>query len=166
MKKKAKKPKGIPFGYHISRESFQRNYDMLNKETDHMQDKYTELVIENNRNGSNIFDEDGRLVTENESQIKAREALHAQMALRDAIKEELTLQARKGVTFKPGRADGSVSDATTHIHQLVKDNRSLSAKELFPKANKSKIGDMSEGTFRNHVTAAWKQYPKEKKAAK
>jgi hypothetical protein len=76
------------------------------------------------------------------------------------------LSATKGEAFQPGRDKGAVSNTTKHIFQLVKDNPKLSVKNLFPKADKTIIGDMTDGTFRNHVTEARKQYPKETKATK
>jgi hypothetical protein len=74
--------------------------------------------------------------------------------------------ADKGGKFSNGgRQKGAIAKATQHIIQLVKDHRSLTAKELFAKADKSTIGDMTVRTFNNHVTNARKEYPKERKKA-
>jgi hypothetical protein len=72
----------------------------------------------------------------------------------------------KGKKFPAGKSKGSTSKSTDHIFELAKDNLELSAKELFSKSDKSIIENMSERTFGNHVTAARRQYPKKRKAAK
>ena len=82
------------------------------------------------------------------------------------VEEKLIPAAEKGNKFKPGRSKGAITKATIHIKDLAKNNRSLSAKQLFSKANKSIIGNMDEGTFGNHLSDARKLYPKEKKARK
>lgn len=66
----------------------------------------------------------------------------------------------KGMKFKPKRQKGAIAKATKHIHGLAKNNRSMSAKELFNIADKSIIEDMALGTFGNHVRDARKDYPK------
>lgn len=76
---------------------------------------------------------------------------------------EVLLQRNK--VFTGGRQKGALAKSTRHIQRLVKDYRNLKAKELFALADKSIIGDMSQGTFNNHVKNARKAYPKEKKAA-
>jgi hypothetical protein len=72
----------------------------------------------------------------------------------------------KGKKFPPGRMEGATSASTDHIFELANEHRSLTAKGLFFKADKSIIGDMPQGTFGNHVIAARKKYPKEKKPKK
>lgn len=72
----------------------------------------------------------------------------------------------KGRKFTPGKPVGATSNSTDHIFELAKNHRSLTAKELLSKADKSIIGDMAQGTFGNHVLDARKKYPKEKKPKK
>lgn len=75
--------------------------------------------------------------------------------------------ADKGKEFtQAGRQKGAVSEVTVRICNLAKDNRTLSAKELFAKADKTITTDMAFDAFRSHVSRARKQYKKEKKSNK
>ncbi len=65
--------------------------------------------------------------------------------------------------FKPKRKKGSLSKNAKHIHQLVKDNPALTAKELRAKADVKLIDNMADSTFSTHCTNARKLYPKTKK---
>lgn len=67
-----------------------------------------------------------------------------------------------GKFYGNGRPKGAISSAVRYITDLAKDNRALSAKQLFAKADKNSIGSMAESTFGNHVSKARKEYPKEK----
>lgn len=67
-----------------------------------------------------------------------------------------------GKKFKPPEA-GSLSSQARYIHNLVRNNRTFSAKQLQKIANPETIGEMGHDAFRDHVTAARKKYPKEKK---
>lgn len=71
-----------------------------------------------------------------------------------AITRELHSKALKGMKFSPGRAEGSISESTRHIRQLVQDNPGLPAKELKKIADSSIIGDMSFVRFQNVVSEA------------
>jgi hypothetical protein len=96
-----------------------------------------------------------------EAAKKASQEEHLSLMAIDLLKQLEPMMA-KGKKFSSGRKKGSISKAVQHIHQLAKDNRRLSSKELLAKANKKTIGDMSAGVFSNHVTNARKKYPKEK----
>lgn len=73
------------------------------------------------------------------------------------LDSDLVEKAKK---FPPGRQQGAQIDSTKHIFDIAKNNRSMSAKELFNIADKSIIEDMALGTFQNHVRDARKVYPK------
>jgi len=63
----------------------------------------------------------------------------------------------KAEKFKPGRLQGSQSETTKYIYNLVKQYPNESAKVLFHRlADKSVIGKMALKTFSNHVTEAKK----------
>lgn len=118
--------------------------------------------------------------TDNEFAIKARK--HAQLARGFGISEKGVIHiveaqcafkdymlwgdALKGEKFPAGREKGSTTESTKHIHQLVADNPSLTAKELFQITDKNIISEMAIGTFKNHVHDARKTYPKIKTALK
>ncbi|MFM0363697.1 hypothetical protein [Paraburkholderia sediminicola] len=81
---KPNKPEGIPIRSLVNDD---RNYDRLVGEIIHMQTRYRELVQDNDRNGLNRYSK-GLLVSECETQIRAREALQQAISIRDAIKQE------------------------------------------------------------------------------
>lgn len=56
--------------------------------------------------------------------------------------------------FRSGRPAGSQSAKVRYIEKLVAANPKRTAKQLFKLADKAKIGDMQDGTFKNHVGAA------------
>lgn len=63
----------------------------------------------------------------------------------------------KGEIFQNGgRKKGATTAKTQHIYTLANNRPNLSAKELYALADKKIIGDMRDGTFANHVTAARK----------
>lgn len=80
--------------------------------------------------------------------------------LKNALLDEVLQGFRKAKKFTSGRIEGSISGATKQLIELVKNNRHLSAKELFNLASQSAISDMKFSTFRNHVSIIRKQYPK------
>lgn len=77
---------------------------------------------------------------------------------KNALDEALMTKAIKGVKFSPGRKAGSQSEKVKYIHELVGKNMHLSSKQLMKIADKSIIGNMTRGTFSNHVTQAKKRF--------
>lgn len=77
------------------------------------------------------------------------------------LERKSILVTEHGEKFKSPEP-GSLSTQAEHIHNLVRDNRTLTAKELQQIANIEIIGEMGRDAFREHVTKARKQYPKRK----
>lgn len=112
MANKKQKPKGIPLKSLFDDPHFQRHYDLLAREVSSMEDRYRQLVIENELNGraereAQIAESVRNGMTYEEAycaaQLKSIEplqqplqALLAQRKLLDTIKEELLLQAKSG----------------------------------------------------------------------
>ena len=85
MAKKPNRQEFIPIRALVNDD---RNYDRFVEEIIHMQTRYRQLVQHNDRNGLNRYSDDGLIVSECESQVRAREALQKAISLRDAIKQE------------------------------------------------------------------------------
>ena len=85
--------------------------------------------------------------------------------LREAFKAERKSLTLKGAVFNPPE-EGSLSPQAIYIHNLARDYRTLTAKQLQSKADKKIIGEMGHNAFRDHVTNARREYPKETKANK
>lgn len=60
----------------------------------------------------------------------------------------------KGNMFQPGRPPGSITERVKYIHDIATQNPDKPAKILYRSADKSVIGDMPYGTFKNHVSSA------------
>lgn len=79
--------------------------------------------------------------------------LDAQNRVRELERKE-ALVKNHGNKFLPKRAKGSISKKTKYIHKLATDSPKEKALALYIRADKTIIGDMSEGTFANHVSDA------------
>jgi hypothetical protein len=75
--------------------------------------------------------------------------------LLEALADELSAAAAKGVMFRPGRPVGSVSTKTklvrTHITELMTAHPKLTPSQLFKKRDPNITGRMAKKTFADHV---------------
>lgn len=92
---------------------------------------------------------------EGESLPLWRERYHAFNLLQDRLATSGSIN--KAQKFSNHRQKGSVSDQTKYIQKLVSSNPKLSAKELNRIADNKIVADITEGTFRNKVSAAKRQ---------
>jgi len=60
----------------------------------------------------------------------------------------------KGARFHPKRKKGAIQQPMKYIKELAQRYPTLSAKELFARADKGIIGEISSGTFANKVSQA------------
>jgi len=73
---------------------------------------------------------------------------------RNAQEKQDKKDIAKAEKFKPQRTKGSISKKTKYIHKLATDKPNEKALALFLAADKNIIGNMSEGTFANHISKA------------